>query len=120
MRSSFIDTLIQEAEKNEKIVVLTGDLGFGLFEKFQKLYPNRFFNMGVAEQNMVGVASGLALEGFIPFIYSIAPFVTLKCLEQIKLDVAYPQRSVVIVGAGGGLLYGFNGPTHYSVEDIGI
>ena len=105
---------------DERIVFLTGDLGFKLFDDFAARCPGRFFNVGVAEANMIGVAAGLALDGKRPFTYSIVPFVTARCLEQIRNDVCEMELPVTIVGVGGGYAYGPNGPTHHGVDDIGV
>ncbi len=120
MRSAFIDALTKAAGKDKRIFLLTGDLGFSVLEEFQQRYPGRFINAGVAEANMIGVAAGLALTGKIVYVYSIVPFVTLRCLEQIRNDVCYQKLNVRIVGVGGGLSYGTAGGTHYSLEDIAI
>lgn len=120
MRNAFIRGLTKLAESNKRIVFLTGDLGYKLFDDFATRYPGRFLNAGVAEQNMVGVAAGLASEGFRPFVYSIATFATLRCLEQIRDDVCYNELPVTIVGVGGGFSYGANGPTHHATEDLAI
>lgn len=120
MRSAFINTLTEVARDNDDIFLLTGDLGFSVFEGFQKEFPKRFFNAGVAEQNMIGIAAGLALSGKIVFIYSIIPFVTLRCLEQIRNDLCIQNLNVNIVGMGVGLHYGSAGPTHHAIEDIGL
>jgi transketolase len=100
--------------------LLTGDLGFKVFDEFAAEFPGRFLNVGVAESNMIGVAAGLALGGMRPFAYSIAPFATLRCLEQIRNDVCYHNVPVTIVGVGGGYSYGHNGPTHHALEDIAV
>ena len=118
MRDAFIRGLTTLAESDNRIMLLTGDLGYKLFDDFAVRYPGRFLNMGVAEQNMVGVAAGLATEGFRPFVYSIATFATLRCLEQIRDDVCYNDLPVTIVGVGGGFSYGANGPTHHATEDL--
>lgn len=120
MRNAFIETLEEEASKNKDIILLTGDLGFTVFENFQKKFPNRFFNMGVAEANMMGVATGLALSGKIPLVYSIAPFITLRPYEQIRNDVCLHNVNVKIIGVGGGLAYAHLGPTHHITEDLAI
>lgn len=120
MRQAFITALTELARGDKRIFVLTGDLGFSVFEKFREEFPDRFFNMGVAEANMVGIAAGLALSGKIVFIYSIVPFVTMRCFEQIRNDVCYQNLNVKIVGIGGGLCYGSAGMTHHSIEDIAI
>ena len=120
MRTAFINTLTKLAQKDKNIYLLTGDLGFSVFENFMKRFPERFINCGVAEQNMMGVAAGLALSGKKPYVYSIIPFVTIRCLEQIKDDVAYQNLNVKIVGVGGGFSYGYLGATHHATEDIAM
>lgn len=118
MRYAFVNTLIKEAKKNKNIMLLSGDLGFTVFEEFKKTFPNRFINVGVAEQNMMGIAAGLALSGKIVFTYSIATFATMRPLEQIRNDVALHNVPVIIVGTGAGLSYGEAANTHYAIEDI--
>lgn len=120
MRYAFVQTLIEEAARNDRIVLVVGDLGFTVFEKFKEKYPKRFINMGVAEGNMVGFATGLALTGKIVFCYSIATFATMRPFEQIRNCVAAHNASVVIVGSGAGLSYGHASYTHFGVEDIGL
>ena len=120
MRNAFIRGLTALAERDDRVVLLTGDLGYKIFDDFAEKFPGRFINAGVAEQNMIGVATGLALEGFRPFVYSIATFATLRCFEQIRDDVCYNDVPVTIVGVGGGFSYGANGPTHHATEDIAI
>ena len=120
MRNAFIRGLTALAESDDRVVLLTGDLGYKIFDDFAARFPGRFINAGVAEQNMVGVATGLALEGFRPFVYSIATFATLRCFEQIRNDVCYNDVPVTVVGVGGGFSYGANGPTHHATEDIAI
>ena len=120
MREAFINTLIELAAEDDKIFLLTGDLGFSVLEKFQEKFPDRFLNIGVAESNMVGIAAGLALSGKIVYIYSIVPFVTMRCFEQIRNDVCMQDLNIKIVGIGGGLSYGPAGPTHHSIIDIAI
>ncbi len=120
MRRAFIKTLTELAAKDDKIYLLTGDLGFSVFEDFSKKFPKRFINCGVAEQNMMGVAAGLALSGKKPYVYSIVPFVTLRCLEQIRNDVCYQNLDVKIIGVGGGFSYGSLGSTHSVMEDLAI
>ena len=120
MRNAFILGLTALAGRDDRVVLLTGDLGYKIFDDFAARFPGRFINAGVAEQNMVGVATGLALEGLRPFVYSIATFVTLRCFEQIRDDVCYNAVAVTIVGVGGGFSYGANGPTHHATEDIAI
>jgi len=120
MRNAFVKEITNIAKKNKKIVLLAGDIGYKLFDDFQKKYPNRFYNCGVAEANMTTVAAGLALKGFIPITYTIATFNVYKTVEQIKIDICYPNLGVIIVGVGAGLSYAGLGSTHHAVEDIGI
>lgn len=120
MRQLFIDNLCELAKKNSNIWLLTADLGYSFLEKFSNLFPQRFVNVGVAEQNMVGIASGLALTGKKVFIYSIINFLTLRCFEQIRNDIAYHNLDVTLVGIGGGFSYGAAGYTHHAVEDINV
>jgi transketolase len=120
MRSAFFETLIRLAERDERIMLLTGDLGFGVIEPFARRFPDRFLNAGVAEQNMTGVATGLALSGRIVFTYSIANFSTLRCLEQIRNGPCYHKANVKIVSVGGGLAYGSLGMSHHATEDLAV
>jgi transketolase len=120
MRNAFIRALTDVAARDERVHFLTGDLGFKLFDDFARRFPGRFHNVGVAEATMAGVASGLALEGKKPFIYSIVPFVTLRCYEQIRNDLCYHEADVTVVGVGGGYSYGQNGATHHALEDIAL
>lgn len=119
MRTSFINQLVEEARNNEKIFLLVGDLGYHVIEPFVKEFPNRFLNVGIAEQNMAGVAAGLAMSGFIVYFYSIGNFPTLRCLEQIRNDIAYHNLNVRVVAVGAGYAYGSLGATHQATEDIG-
>jgi transketolase len=120
MRTAFIETLCQVAERDPRVWLVTGDLGYSVLERFSDRFPTRYLNAGVAEQNMVGVAAGLAQAGKIVFVYSIANFPTLRCLEQVRNDVCYHQLSVKIVAVGCGLAYGGHGYTHHGVEDLGV
>ena len=120
MRNAFMQELVAAAEIDEKIVLVVGDLGFGVVEPFANKFPNRFFNAGVAEQNMMGLVSGLASEGFHVFVYSIANFPTFRCAEQIRNDVDYHRLSVTIVVVGGGLSYGNLGYSHHAIQDYGL
>lgn len=120
MRAAFTKTLLEAAKKDKRIVLLTADLGFSVLEEFIGSLPNQFINAGVAEQNMTGMASGLAIEGYIPFIYSIIPFITMRNFEQIRNDICYQHLNVKVVGVGAGFSYGSYGHTHHALEDIGI
>lgn len=120
MRNAFIRSLTALAEQDQRVVLLTGDLGFKIFDDFAARFPGRFYNAGVAEANMMSVAAGLALGGLKPFAYSIVPFATLRCLEQIRNDICYQEAAVTVVGVGGGYSYGANGATHHSLEDIAV
>ena len=120
MRKAFIQSLIKLASADERVLLLTGDLGYLVIEEFTERFPKRFLNIGVAEQNMLGVATGLAEAGFIPFVYSIAPFAALRPFEFIRNGPVYHQLPVRIVGVGQGVEYGFNGNSHFGVEDVGV
>ncbi len=120
MRREFFSELEKLAAKDSSIMLLTGDLGFSLLDGFKKKFPSRFYNAGVAEQSMAGISAGLALCGATPFVYSIIPFLTMRCFEQIRIDVAQQNLPVRLVGAGAGFSYGADGVTHHSIEDIAI
>jgi len=120
MRTAFFKALIEAAERDDRICLVVGDLGFGVVEPFAQRFPLRFLNAGVAEQNMTGIAAGLALAGKIVFTYSIGNFPTLRCLEQIRNDVCYHRANVKIVALGGGFAYGALGMTHHATEDLAI
>ena len=120
MRLAFANTITELAEKNDRIIFLTADLGFQLFDEFVTRFGPRYINVGVAEAQMVLAAAGLAHEGWRPLTYSIASFATARCFEQIKISVAYPRLPVILVGAGGGFAYGSSGVTHHSAEDMAL
>ena len=120
MRTAFIRTLTELAELDHRINLVVGDLGFGVVEPFAERYPNQFLNVGVAEQNMTGIAAGMALCGKVVFTYSIANFPTLRCVEQIRNDVCYHKADVKIVSVGGGLGYGALGFSHHATEDVAV
>jgi transketolase len=120
MRTAFVTCLIEQARIDERIFVITPDMGFSVLEGFRDLFPDRFLNVGIAEQNAVGVAAGLALSGRIVYVYSIIPFVTMRCFEQVRLDVAYMRTNVRLVGVGAGFSYGPAGATHHAIEDIAV
>lgn len=120
MRTAFINQLIDEARKNNKIFLIVGDLGFSVVEPFAEEFPDRFLNIGIAEQNMAGMAAGLAMEGYCVYIYSIGNFPTLRCIEQIRYDICYHNLNVKIIAVGGGYAYGSLGPSHHATEEIGM
>lgn len=120
MRAAFAQTLVELAEKDERILLLTGDLGYRALEPFSDRFPGRFFNVGVAEQNMVGISTGLAECGYLPFVYSIATFASLRAYEFIRNGPVAHDLPVRIVGVGGGFEYGSAGTTHHGLEDVGI
>jgi transketolase len=120
VRTAFINRLCTLAEQDERIWLLTGDLGYSVLEAFADRFPKRYLNAGVAEQNMTGIAAGLALTGKTVFTYSIANFPIMRCLEQIRNDVCYHNLNVKIVAVGGGLAYGSHGYTHHAVEDLAV
>lgn len=120
MRDAFFDELKSVFTDNPNVVFITGDLGYKLFDPLKDIDAERVINIGIREAGMVGFAAGLARGGMIPFVYSIVPFITLRCLEQIKIDVCYNRNRVILVGVGGGVSYGPNGPTHHGVDDIGV
>lgn len=120
MRNAFLDELLVLAEEDERVMLLTGDLGFMVLEEFQARFPDRFVNCGVGEQNMVGIATGLAEAGFVPFAYSIATFSSLRPYEFIRNGPILHGLPVRIVGVGGGFDYGHNGITHFALEDYAV
>lgn len=120
MRNAFADEITKLGAEDPRVVLLSGDIGNKLFDKFKDKAPGRFFNCGVAEANMMGVACGMALCGLRPVIYTITPFTTTRCFEQIRVDACYHRAPVIIVGTGSGLSYAELGPTHHSCEDLAI
>lgn len=118
MRNAFSDALVAAAIADPKVLLLTGDHGYALFDPFRKARPEQYINCGIAEQNMVGVAAGLAKAGFKPIVYGLAAFVPVRVLEQIKIDVCYEKLPVILVGDGAGLVYSHLGTSHQSTEDI--
>jgi transketolase len=120
MRTTFIETLCDLAEADPNIWLVCGDLGYSVLERFADRFPQRYLNAGVAEQNMTGIAAGLALEGKTVFTYSIANFPVMRCLEQIRNDVCYHKLNVKIVAVGGGMAYGTAGYSHYALEDLAV
>ena len=120
MRNAFADEITTLAVNDPRLVLLSGDIGNKLFDGFKAVDASRFYNCGVAEANMMGVAAGMALSGLRPIIYTITPFTTTRCFEQIRVDVCYHHVPVIIVGTGSGLSYAELGPTHHSLEDMAI
>jgi transketolase len=120
MRNAFADEITKLGAADKRVTLLSGDIGNKLFDNFKASSPGRFFNCGVAEANMMGVAAGLALNGLRPVVYTITPFTTTRCYEQIRVDVCYHRAPVLIVGTGAGLSYVDLGPTHHSCEDIAL
>ncbi len=120
MKMAFINVLSELAERDQRVMLLTGDLGFGIFDDFASRFQRRYVNVGVAESQLIMAAAGMAAVGLRPFTYSIASFATCRCYEQIKLAVAYPRLPVTVVGAGGGYAYSSSGVTHHAGEDISL
>lgn len=120
MKRTFADTVYRLMHKHDNIYLFTGDLGFGILDKIQEIFPERFINVGICEQNMTSMAAGMSLEGNIVFTYSIGNFPTMRCLEQIRNDIAYHHANVKIIAVGGGFAYGQLGMSHHATEDIAI
>jgi len=118
MREKFSMMLTDAALADERVLLLTGDHGYALFDRFRQHCPDRFINCGVAEQNMVGIAAGLAKAGFRPIVYGLSAFVPIRVLEQIKMDVCYEELPVIFIGDGAGVVYGQLGASHQSNEDV--
>lgn len=124
MRDIFLESLYEHMKTNDKIFFLTADFGSPILDKIKVDYPNRFINVGIAEQNLINVATGLALEGFIVYAYAIAPFITMRCYEQIRVNVAILSQirpmNINFIGVGAGVSYAMSGPTHHCLEDLSI
>ena len=120
MRKTCLDTIYELAKQDPRIVFIGSDLGVGTLNQFRKDMPNRFFMEGISEANIVGIAAGLAMEGKIPYVHTIATFLTRRCFEQVVLDLALHNVNVRLVGAGGGLVYAPLGPTHEAIDDLAI
>lgn len=120
MRRVFTNFCLESASNHMNFQLLTADLGYGMFDDYRSSFPDNFINVGVAEQNLIGIATGMALSGIYPVCYSIGNFPTLRCLEQIRNDAAYHNASIIIVSSGGGFGYGQLGMSHHATEDIGI
>lgn len=120
MRNSFVNTVLDACKERDDIFILSGDAGLGVFDQFKEDRPDRFLNMGVAEQNTIGFAAGLSMAGYKVLVYNIIPFLLYRCYEQVRNDICYQKLPVVLIGIGSGVTYAPMGMTHYSVEDIGI
>jgi transketolase len=120
MRNAFAKQVTELAQRDERVVLLSGDIGNRLFDDLKARCPDRFFNCGVAEANMIGMAAGMAMSGLRPICYTITPFITYRCMEQIRIDVCYHHQPVIIVGTGAGLSYASLGATHHSCEEMGM
>lgn len=120
MRNAFINAILDECTRREDVFVISGDAGLGVFDDFQKQFPDRFLNLGVAEQNAATHAAGMAMAGFKVYLYNIVPFVLYRCYEQVRNDICYQELPVTLVGIGCGLSYAPMGMTHYSIEDLGV
>jgi len=120
MRTAFINKLIELARNDKNIYLITSDTGFSILEEFEKLFSEQYLNIGISEANMIGVASGLSLGGKKVFLYAIAPFITMRCFEQVRIDLCYQNIPVKLIGVGAGLTYGNAGATHHSIEDIAV
>jgi transketolase len=120
MRDAFIAELTELASTDSKILLMVGDIGFKVFDRYRDLYPDNFINCGIAEANMIGMSAGLAMSGYKPIVYTIVPFLTMRAFEQIRVDLCIHNQNVVLVGVGGGLAYDVLGPTHHSIEDVAI
>lgn len=120
MRNAFAEELVNLADKDERIILLAGDIGFRIFDQFIEKFPDRFINCGIAEQNMISVAAGMASEGRVPFVYTIIPFLVMRAYEQIRVDLGINSQNVTLVGVGGGLAYDKLGSTHHACEDIAL
>jgi len=120
MRRAFINTLMKLAEEDDSIYLLTGDAGFTILEEFAEKFTGRYYNIGISEAAMIGVAAGLAMSGKTVFVYTIVPFLTMRCFEQVRVDLCYQNLPVKLVGVGQGVTYGTAGATHHAIEDIAI
>ena len=120
MRSVFSNTLVDLAKKDDRICFITPDMGYSIMDTFKDTFPDRYFNLGIAEQNVIAVAAGMALSGLKPYVYSIVPFIVHRCLEQIRVNVSYMNTDIKIIGIGAGFEYGIVGSTHYGAADISI
>ncbi len=120
MRNTFIDTVIDACDVRDDVMIISGDAGLGVFDEFRETHPDKFLNLGVAEQNMASFSAGLALTGSKVYTYNIIPFTLFRCYEQVRNDICYQDVPVVLVGTGSGVTYAPQGMTHYAIEDVGV
>lgn len=120
MRSAFMDAIMASCKDRDDVFIISGDAGLGVFDRFKEQFPGRFLNLGVAEQNTISFAAGMALAGHKSYVYNIIPFVLYRCYEQVRNDICYQRLPVTLVGIGSGITYAPQGMTHYAVEDLGI
>jgi len=120
MKQAFINSLTKIMEKDDKVIVVTADMGFSVFEDIQKRFPKRFFNTGITEQASISFVAGLAMSGFKVYFYAQAPFISMRCLEQVRLDIAYNQLNVKLIGSNSGFSLNQYGVSHFGLEDIAI
>lgn len=120
MRNAFINTILKACQERDDIFVISGDAGLGVFDVFKEEHPDRFLNLGAAEQNMIGFAAGMAMAGYKVLVYNIIPFVLYRCYEQVRNDICYQKLPIILAGIGSGVTYAPMGMTHYSVEDLGV
>lgn len=120
MRNAFINTILESCKQRDDVFVISGDAGLGVFDSFKEDYPDRFLNLGAAEQNMISFAAGMAMSGYKVLVYNIIPFVLYRCYEQVRNDICYQDLPIILAGIGSGLTYSPQGMTHYSVEDLSL
>ncbi|MEN6584470.1 MAG: transketolase C-terminal domain-containing protein [Sulfuricella sp.] len=120
MRNAFVNTILDATHTRDDVFIISGDAGLGVFDDFHRNHPERFLNLGVAEQNMISVAAGMALTGYKVYVYNIIPFVLYRCYEQVRNDICYQELPITLIGIGSGITYAPQGMTHYSVEDLGL
>lgn len=120
MRNTVVNRIMKYAEEDKDVFLVSGDAGFGVLDEYKKRFPNRYLNLGVAEQNMISFAAGLGLAGYNVFVYNIIPFVLFRCYEQVRNDICYQRLPITLIGIGSGVTYAPQGITHYGVEDIAV
>jgi transketolase len=120
MRNGFVDALMDLADSDPGLVLLTPDMGYSVFEKFEALFPDRYYNVGISEQGMIGIASGMAMAGFTPVCYSLVPFVLFRAFEQVRIDICLHNLNIKLIGGGAGWSYESQGSTHHAIEDVAV